>query len=410
MFPEVDKAKAHNHYGPSVLGRRVLCPGSGHAEKGLPDVPSEAAAEGAALHKIVAQMIPDIRKNRHDPNSPITFRPMDPLKSVSGILLAAEKEFSISLPDNTGELVTRCMRKLHGIQQELREKYYAPDTLFRSEREVLLVAEGRPYWGTADVVMTPAPQPEDDISRVAVIDWKFGRSEILPTMALWQIKAYAALLAWSGKLSGHISTIHGYVYHARSDQLYTMTIFVSDAIRQVAEALTNYSTTLAPGEEQCKHCRAFKGCSAASQRTLKQLLDLDALAAKEHFSPLYLEALGRALPEIERWCEAGRDQLLQHLGSGGELESVELVPHSGQRRFENTAGAISAIMNVVKDLRLDEISTVSVPKATAVLAKGLPACKKGKGGKSRLVRAEEILEPFVTRSEGSFVLKFHKGG
>lgn len=45
--------RQHHAYGPSVLGRRVMCPGSARLEAQCPNVETEAAMEGTKLHEAV---------------------------------------------------------------------------------------------------------------------------------------------------------------------------------------------------------------------------------------------------------------------------------------------------------------------------------------------------------------------
>src|SRR5688500_2727457 len=50
-------APAHSDCGPSSLSRRMKCPGSRNAERGLPDRVSKDAAEGTVFHEVAAMCL-----------------------------------------------------------------------------------------------------------------------------------------------------------------------------------------------------------------------------------------------------------------------------------------------------------------------------------------------------------------
>lgn len=160
--------RQHHAYGPSVLGRRVMCPGSARLEAQCPRVESEAAAEGTRLHEAVYD------------------------DAVAETL--SEEDFA---------LVQNARVFLRSIVAQGEWQYEGRVGVVDSDGVEIL-------YGYADAVLF------DHENKLAfVVDFKFGREPLPQRMATWQL---AALCCGVFQQCGYPTM--GYIYCPRTQEEY----------------------------------------------------------------------------------------------------------------------------------------------------------------------------------------------
>lgn len=154
---------AHDINSASTLSRREKCPGSGHAERGLPDSPTEASERGNRLHAVTAQAI----------RAPESER----------IAVLAQ------LNADEYEAVETCVQEFDNIMSEARQMIAKPLVLV--EHPVDLSHLGIVVPGTVDLaVIVPG--------RIAWIrDWKYGHMWVPASPWNVQLQTYASGIAES---------------------------------------------------------------------------------------------------------------------------------------------------------------------------------------------------------------------
>ena len=106
----------HHPDGPSTLDRRWKCPGSGFAERGLPDIPNADSREGQALHDAVWRSPESNQVLTSEQQSVLYFAQKD-LDQLAVKYQVDEwaGESRVSIYDKDGEEITFGTCDSHGI-------------------------------------------------------------------------------------------------------------------------------------------------------------------------------------------------------------------------------------------------------------------------------------------------------
>lgn len=224
----------HHEFSPSRLGRLAACPGSYAAERGLPDTPSEAAAEGTQMHAWMEQLF---RRGRVDPDGP---QPTDDQRET----LDAARERALALVQGDRIISVEARMALHHWSGLLTE-------------------------GTADLVAVP----RDGVGAAVLVDYKFGRVPVTPQDARWQLGAYAAMIMqrW------HVDAVEAYIVQPRvagglvqEPQIYDSADSVAGRVHRVICACRTPGAPCVPDpDRQCRYCKAAAAgtCPAARAAT-----------------------------------------------------------------------------------------------------------------------------------------------
>lgn len=293
---------AHHPYGPSCLGRRLLCPGSRRMEEGLDDQPTRWSLLGDRLHTLVRG----------------TDEPRQDLEIIIG--RARAKRAELIAQGSNGE----------------------PPTLLEEVRlEVDLGAEGRVF-GTADVIILPK---HGDLAYC--LDYKFGRSAPPETAITMQLMGYATMaLATYGQYSG----VRAIAYYPFLDLAYETTFYdlehLKERYRQVIAACEQEDAPLIPGEEQCQYCRALAFCPAAISTAVELVQSTENLPAIDRLTTVL--RYGDSLVNL---VKAARNMARKLLMQGVAVQDDEwewvIQMRGGKRNVGDTVGAYERMKKVL---------------------------------------------------------------
>lgn len=315
----------HSIVGMSVLERRLGCPGSANAERGVGGEPrvAEAAARGTAIHEAAAKAL---------------------LSGVWGDDVWDEDEEGV-------EIIDAYLRVVRGIQQRLGGRLLV-------EHQFHLAALHPELWGTADAVVVAPPV-------VAVIDLKSGRGHRVdvrrpdgrPNL---QLAGYGLGGMSAVKPGVLIKDMELHVVQPLNGG-HTHTTLDAGEIMDIAGDITEIVTlALAPDAPRiagdwCRWCRASPTCPAlreaalaATDTDIAALVEggTDALEAPSEMTPEEIAAALRAADALDLWISAVRQHAYAEAEHGRVPPGWKLVQRKGRRKWiageEERAGRLLA--------------------------------------------------------------------
>ncbi len=349
----------HDENSPSVLFRRLLCPGSRRMEREMPDDAGPAAIRGRILHSWAAHRLQPTLFPA--PIEPLT----DPENDLITYYIGAVRSFA---PTASGLIVEH-----------------------RLSLQELGIIEG----GTIDAAWV-------DLSAGTgvVHDLKTGQVAVKPPAINWQLIAYAFGLMTNFGLN----QVDAIVIQPLLDQdarirvarftrerLWSLSLTIEDGIA----ATEDPAAPLIPGPEQCEYCRARFKCEArnaavAATQTYGALVNREAVrgmtpAQRGYWWPRIVEARKR-LEEIEDLFSTSV------IDEGMDVEGFAIIAGKrGNRKWTNPEAALDtgraiALSAGIDPDRLIEMRIKSPGEFDEVL------------GKSKPVR--DRLEPLITQTDG----------
>lgn len=348
---------AHAKLSPSSAHRWVPCPGSVVMEEGRPDVETEEQAEGTALHQLAAH----------------------------GLRTGSESLGFIREDEKTAFWATDEQREAVRTYVDAVRQYAEGGELFVEHRVPIGHVTGEEgAEGTADaIVILPG--------ELQVHDAKFGRVRVEvernPQTMLYALGALDAFELTHGPFDRVRLVIH----QPRLGPATEWTCSVGE-LRSFAErvkvradiagdAAETYSVTppdgwyesyLAPGETQCHYCKAKAVCPALAAKVEAELgMPLADAAATDPVrgavagttTPTLATTL-KAVPLIERWCEAVREEAARLLNEGKPVPGFKLVQgRQGNRKWSDPTQAETMLRKTFR-LAKDEAYTYSVISPT----------------------------------------------
>lgn len=290
---------------PSASGmqRLVLCPGSWLAEKGCPDVGSEAAELGTRLHK----------------HMELGTTPED-----------AEE----------AEAVEWCRK----MEVQLAERYVAPMGADRVLREVRWWGHNEAFSGQADVVFVHE-------GCALVLDYKFGRVPVAAARDNMQLAALAYLalrnlpdvdVVFCGILQPLASRQEPRVVRYHREMKGQLEVYFMQA---VAEAEKLHARRV-PGEVQCRYCKAKADCPAC-HGLLVQQSQVEVASAWPDWLPERKAEAVRLAGLAKRWADAVERRAKADLMAGLSIPGCSLS--AGRKSFKVTdaQGAFSVLSDAI---------------------------------------------------------------
>lgn len=306
---------AHAKLGPSAAHRWLHCHASVTLEKAFPDEESEFAKEGTAAHALAEWCLRE------------------------GV--APEEMIGDELE---GWVVDRDMA--HHVADYVD---YVRGVHAETHGSVLLVEQRMEFtdwvpggFGTSDAVIIG-----DGLCHV--IDLKFGQGVKVNAYRNEQAMLYA-LAAW--QTFGSIYTIDTFVLHIhmpRLDSISEYTISVSDLLKWAEEVVKPAAAkaaagdmTFAPGEKQCRFCKARATCKALAKHNYELALgkfdDLDEPATPTEPALLSVDEIAKLLPRLsmlKQWAGDVEEYASSVLAKGGVIPGYKLVEGRANRQWAN---------------------------------------------------------------------------
>ena len=350
---------------PSSLQRVYHCPGSWSMCQDIPDTESDAQAEGTLLHERMAFAV------------------------VSGILNTE------GLDTEQAVALDYCMKCLSDVMAEIGEGAIAdpevPLVLHDGEGGVLTR-------GTCDcVVRSP------DGSRVAIIDWKFGRNEVIDAAKNFQLAAYAG-----GAMEVYgVSECKAFVCQPRLCRTTSFTFeglpSVVFAIGEVSRAAMGDTLVLRPCPEACTYCAA-KGVCPAFRRAMTQLAPTDG--GLSSLAPADLASLYEKGQMVKKWIDGELAAAMSaYLDEHGELDGWQWQEVQGRREVEDVAGLREAMSEVLSSSDFEKASKLSL---SALQEIGVPRIQiLARNGGEKITRTEAkkrfdlLASPYIVRGKPS---------
>ncbi len=291
----------------------MRCPGSVALEMNIPDTTSAYAEEGTWAHELAAAMLTgEAAQSGEEDILAYVQSYVDYVKrEAEGNLLLVEQRVDFS--DVIG----------------------VPDS-----------------FGTSDAVVIAG-------DLIKIIDLKYGMGVRVDAEENEQLQLYALGALENYAVLGDFKTVKMAIVQPRLDHISEWEISVEDLRRFGGQArnaaldameLTKRVVSrddLAPGEKQCKFCKAKAICPALAdfvQTTIDadfENLDADDIkTAPLGMGPNYLGVALAAVPLIEDWCKAVRAKAEAELLAGRPVTGFKLVRgRNGQRRWSDEARA-----------------------------------------------------------------------
>ena len=282
---------------PSASGMHRLCkcPGSWQLEQACPPSEESAdAAEGTRLHLHMEQ----------------GTLPED----------AEEAELVTWCREEEGRIYDEVIAPLGEVEilvQQREERMWAADVSFSGQADYLVVAD----------------------ARALVVDYKFGRGEVEPAEANFQLAALAVLVwqrwgvreVYAAILQPRVSRKPQLVRYG-VNELMAAQAYIAKALAAAEEP----GARLCPGGQQCKYCRALAVCPAQLQLARQVTAD-DFLAVKgwELWTPEQKRRAYDVAKLAEKWARSvlGKveGELAKHKEALRDHEAdPEHVPHPGE--------------------------------------------------------------------------------
>lgn len=344
---------AHSILGPSAAHRWMRCPGSVALTKDLPDESSEHADEGTQAHEMAAW-------------------------DLQGMNVITDDR---DMLDYVRVYTDYVRREAEGHQLLVEQRVDFSDVI------------GVPdSFGTSDAVILAG-------DTIKIIDLKYGMGVRVEAQENEQLQLYALGALEVFGVVGAFQQVKMAIVQPRLDHITEWEISVADleafgrearsaAKRAIDTVEHGADGWLAPGDKQCRWCKAKATCPAllahVQDAVGADFEDLDADDIKT--SPMSMGANSlsiamAAVPLVEDWCKAVRARLEAELLKGRPVPGFKLVQgRNGIRRWADEARAEEILTTFLHD-QAHERSLISPAVAE----------KKLKGSKAAWAQCQSLI-------------------
>lgn len=384
-------SKTHSPISPSNFERRMLCPGSLNAEKGLPYTTSVYAETGTMLHEKVNEYITGAKWLYTDEHDDIIFPTEQQI-----IVICDAGDYYLELKNSNLQVV-----------KEIHEQTFSLDFLMPGMQ------------GTADSVLILYDK-EANKCQIHVIDYKFGQGVAVKAHENYQLMLYALGVYMHPEISNvvryycnlgsnqqpfrfttaHLHIVQPYLENSRwdlSDEQLT-SLITGSRMQLIKTAIANSQEENAvriPSIKACQFCRAKPTCYALNSLvpTVNNKDSKELLAAKVRL--LGDEELGRIYENkdlIKTYLTSVEEYIKEKLETG-EFLNYKLIPKMSNRKW------IDEAESVLRDkLGEDayEKKLIGIGKAEKLIGKDeVNRLTKKELGENQIVKVDYSIEKYL---------------
>jgi hypothetical protein len=336
---------AHARLSPSSAHRWMRCPASLALEATCPDSSSEFADEGTAAHELASMALTD--KNDAD-------------AYIGRVIEVGERSFTVD-DDMAGHVQT--------YLDQVRELADGGELFVEQRVDFSRVIGVEDSFGTSDAVIAKGDE-------LIVVDLKYGRGVKVDAVENEQLMLYALGALESFGLAYDINTIDMWVAQPRLGHTDQWTIPVEELlafgekVKEGAACAVDFSPSdlldftglvFAPGDKQCRFCRAKAICPALAREVASAIVgDFEDMTAKnvavatDDLDKVFSQALGQRMALVdlvEQWCKAVRARAEAELLQGRRVDGFKLVEG---RRGSRAWADKNAVEAMLKSMRLKQ--------------------------------------------------------
>lgn len=337
----------HAKLSPSGAHRWMRCPGSIALEAPFPDDSSVYAAEGTLAHLLASE-------------------------ELDGTKPAAERIGEQHTVDGFDFTVDKVMVAYVEDYVKLVREYTEGGVLLVEQRVPIGHLTGETdATGTSDAVVVHA-----DEGRLTVIDLKYGMgvrvladgNEQAMMYALGALERYEQLADFTDVcMVIHQPRLNSVSEHwVRVDDLMKF----ADKVREASDIVRSPAAFTAPGEKQCRFCKAKSVCPALQEvvdETVQEEATADDFA--DMGDNLLAVSMGR-VELIEQWCKSIRAEVERRLTKGEDVPGYKLVEgRKGNRAWSDAKDAETRLGAVLKRDEMYEEKFISPATAEKLLKK-----------------------------------------
>lgn len=327
---------AHAVLGASSADRWMNCAASVRLSKGLPESPSEHAAEGTAAHELAERCLTQKRDTAH---------------AYLGETIPVGRDFSFEVDEEMADAVDVYLREIDRIREE------APDLEEWVERRFSLEAlqPPSPMFGTGDYVAYSRA-----LRKLWVRDYKHGRGKRVEAIGNPQLRYYGLGALLSLPLHLPVREVDLGIVQPRVGNVVSEVIdaevlldFAGDLIA-AAHATEAADAKAVPGE-WCRWCKAKAICPALQSQALETArVEFGSPATPPSPASLTPAQVAEVLAKadvIEDWIAAVRKHALLEAEQGRAPPGFKLVAKRAVRKWAADEEAVANRLSI--ESRLD---------------------------------------------------------
>jgi hypothetical protein len=400
---EIIEERAHALFSPSSAYTWIACKASTAAQLGQPDDSSEFADDGTASHELAKWCL--------DAGT-------DAPAYIGRIIKVGEREFEVD--DERAEYVQMYVNGVRERIDAYKLTGAGVDVLVEQRLSIEHITGEKGAKGTSDCVLI-AVWP-DGRAEICVIDLKYGRGVEVSAVENYQGMLYAEAARNEHADFYDFTSVRIVIHQPRVSEKpseweitpFDLTEWIYTVAKPAAEQGMLYVESVdfvpltmgdfAPGEKQCRFCKAKAVCPALAKRVEETIgADFEDVAEAAYNpvnqpNPLQVELLDNdklgtiyeSLDLIDSWAKAVRGRIEYELLNGNAVPGVKLVQgRRGHRQWSSTEEAEALLKSMrLKQEQMYNFKLISPTQADKLLAKESP-------------RRWKKVESLITQRDGS---------